>query len=54
MTICTYVERIGRTCIFVFKYKEKIATYLQVYTVSIYELYHCKTTQSDVIENVLD
>ena len=34
MTICTYVEWIDRTYIFLKKYKEKVATYPRVYTVS--------------------
>ena len=31
--ICTYVEWIGRTYIFFLKFKEKIATFPQVYMV---------------------
>ena len=33
VAICTYVERIGRTYIFFFKYKKKVATYTRVYTI---------------------
>ena len=52
MTICTYVERIGRTYIFLKKYKEKVATYTRVYTVKITNLISKNIIK--IFENWLD